>query len=94
MTDRKHPTAGFWITVALVAVLAGYPLSFGPACWIYSRTDNQTLPQAYLPVGWLMSNVPRSVEMASIKYALAGMPRGSHIVIPVAPEHISVLEQR
>ena len=25
-------TAGFWITVALVAALVGYPLSFGPAC--------------------------------------------------------------
>jgi hypothetical protein len=24
MTDRKHPTAGFWITVALVAVLGEY----------------------------------------------------------------------
>jgi hypothetical protein len=91
--DRKTPTAGFWITVALVAVLA-YPASFGPVCWTYSRADNQTLPQTYLPVGWLMSNVPRSVEMAFIKYALAGMPRGSHIVIPVAPERISVLEQR
>jgi hypothetical protein len=34
--DRKKPTAGFWITVALVAVLAGYPLSFGPACWVSS----------------------------------------------------------
>jgi hypothetical protein len=29
----KKPTAGFWITVALVAVLVGYPLSFGPAWW-------------------------------------------------------------
>jgi hypothetical protein len=32
MTDRK-PTAGFWITVAFVALLVGYPLSFGPAWW-------------------------------------------------------------
>ena len=32
-SDRKKPTAGFWITVALVAVLVGYPLSFGPAGW-------------------------------------------------------------
>ena len=39
MTDSKKPTAGFWITVALVAVLVGYPLSFGPACWITSRTN-------------------------------------------------------
>ena len=30
MTASK-PTAGFWITVALVAVLVGYPLSYGPA---------------------------------------------------------------
>jgi len=31
--ERKKPTAGFWITVALVAVLVGYPLSFGPWIW-------------------------------------------------------------
>src|SRR4029077_8067590 len=37
MTDHKHATAGFWFTVALVAVLVGYPLSFGPACWVIGR---------------------------------------------------------
>ena len=26
MTSPQKPTAGFWITVALVAVLVGYPL--------------------------------------------------------------------
>jgi len=31
--DRKKPTAGFWITVALATMLVGYPLSFGPAGW-------------------------------------------------------------
>jgi hypothetical protein len=36
MTSHK-PTAGFWITVALVVVLVGYPVSFGPASWISSR---------------------------------------------------------
>jgi hypothetical protein len=35
--DRKRPTAGFWITVALVAVLVGYPLSFGPLMWLSCR---------------------------------------------------------
>jgi hypothetical protein len=35
--NRKQPSAGFWITVALVAVLVGYPLSVGPAFWIKSR---------------------------------------------------------
>ena len=70
-----------WHAAALTRIrMANRPISFGPACWIYSRTDNQTLPQAYRPVGWLMSNVPRSVEMAFIKYALAGMPRGGEPV--------------
>jgi hypothetical protein len=27
MTDHKEPSAGFWITVALVAVVVGYPLA-------------------------------------------------------------------
>jgi hypothetical protein len=36
MTPRK-PSAGFWITVALVVVLVGYPLSIGPEEWLYAR---------------------------------------------------------
>jgi len=32
-SDGKHPSAGFWITVGLLAVLVAYPLSIGPACW-------------------------------------------------------------
>jgi hypothetical protein len=28
--ERKKPGVAFWITVALVVVLVGYPLSFGP----------------------------------------------------------------
>ena len=34
MTSRKPPSAALWITVVLVGALAGYPLSFGPACWL------------------------------------------------------------
>jgi hypothetical protein len=37
MTDRKKPTAGFWITLALVAVLL-YVLSIGPVAWINFHT--------------------------------------------------------
>ncbi len=33
MTDRKKPGVAFWATVVVVAVLIGYPLSFGPASW-------------------------------------------------------------
>jgi hypothetical protein len=52
VTFRKHPTPGFWITLALVAVLVGYPLSFGPACWISERTENdgKILSFLYRPI--------------------------------------------
>ncbi|MGE5191170.1 MAG: hypothetical protein ACM3U2_01630 [Deltaproteobacteria bacterium] len=49
----RTPTAEFWITVALAAVLA-YPLSFGPACWISSRlnTGTRAVTVIYRPVTW------------------------------------------
>jgi hypothetical protein len=31
--DRKKPGVGFWLTVALVAVVV-YPLSIGPVIWL------------------------------------------------------------
>jgi hypothetical protein len=37
MTSRKKPGVAFWATVVVALVLA-YPLSFGPACWITTRT--------------------------------------------------------
>jgi len=54
-SDRKHPSAAFWITVALVAVLLGYPLSFGPACWITAtgivpEPFVQFIANAYFPL--------------------------------------------
>ena len=52
MTSRRHTAAGFWITVALVAVLVGYPLSFGPACWINHATGlgSSAIPVVYRPI--------------------------------------------
>lgn len=49
--DRKKPGMAFWATVAAVVLLA-YPISFGPACWIASRTGIgvQALPTIYRPV--------------------------------------------
>ena len=46
MTDRKKPSVTFWATVGLVAVLVGYPLSFGPACWIADRCEFFRAPTA------------------------------------------------
>jgi len=35
--ERKSPAAALWLTVGLVAVLVGYPLSFGPDAWFCAR---------------------------------------------------------
>jgi len=45
MTDRKHSSPAFWITAALLAVLVGYPLSFGPAIRV---AQPQTAPKTDL----------------------------------------------
>ncbi len=40
MTSRKKSGVALWAIVALVVVLVGYPLSFGPACWLASHADS------------------------------------------------------
>ena len=47
MTDCKKPIAGFWITVALVGVLAGYPLSWGPAALVLNSGDSEITHAVY-----------------------------------------------
>ncbi len=55
--DRKKPGVAFWTTVVVVVLLIGYPLSFGPACWVTSRTNvgAALLPEIYCPMTWAMS---------------------------------------
>ncbi len=49
--DRKNLTAGFWITVALVALLVGYPLSIGPAWWLQRRLVPNYSPRMHASIG-------------------------------------------
>jgi hypothetical protein len=81
-SDRNTPTAGFWITVALVAVLA-YPLSFGPACWWFTRSSKEVrmpgsgtyrcAPKCYWPIGWLAKHYPASFRPIVNWYATVGI---------------------
>jgi len=41
MTSRKKPGVAFWATVVVVVVLVAYPLSFGPACWWFSKKERR-----------------------------------------------------
>src|SRR5262245_25984190 len=79
MTDRKKPTAGFW-TVALVVVLVGYPLSFGPACWVTSRTGfgASVIPTIYRPMTWAWRNggVHRALGKTLDRYCSFGAADG------------------
>ena len=49
--DRTKPGVPFWATVVVVVALL-YPISFGPACWLASRTGigASALPAIYRPV--------------------------------------------
>jgi hypothetical protein len=84
---QKKTTAAFWITVALDAVLVGYPLSFGPACWAVSRIDlfDRELPIFYQPIGWLCFgyDAPPLLEQCMAKYARLGMESSQVIDIPI-----------
>jgi hypothetical protein len=64
--DRK-PSAGFWITVTLVAVLVGYPLSFGPAVRLYAKLENpvwlaNVLNWAPDPIEWIINIAPYPID--------------------------------
>ena len=50
--DRTKPGLAFYATIILLVVLVLYPLSFGPACWITSRTGIgvNALPAIYRPI--------------------------------------------
>jgi hypothetical protein len=49
---RKNAGLSFCVAVILLAVLVGYPLSFGPVCWLVSQTnaDAGWLPFFYRPI--------------------------------------------
>ena len=71
MTSRKKPGVAFWATVVVVVVLVAYPLSFGPACWITSRTGKGAafVPTAYRPILWGLADDP-SVEPSMLDRAI------------------------
>jgi len=72
---KKKLGAGFWATVALLVVLAGYPLSFGVWCR-YNRAAPGEIKAAsayiwpYYPMFWLIDNGPGPVKSAVRSYVI------------------------
>src|SRR5258708_7783125 len=88
MTDRKKPGWKFWASVVLAVVLVAYPLSFGPACWIASRSfpqNHHAFRMVYRPIGnfayWRVPVLPSLV----MDYARLWLPKGGTVVIPGGP---------
>ncbi len=77
--DRKKPGAAFWTTVAIVGVLL-YVASFGPACWMYSRTSSQypNIGAVYCPLLLIAEIIPGSLRIL-VPYATFGMPENGWI---------------
>jgi hypothetical protein len=84
MTDRKKPGVAFWATVALAVVLAGYPLSFGPACWISSRWSGSDLAfqTTFRPLVWVVDHVWPNVWEILSPYASLAMPQDGIVFLP------------
>jgi hypothetical protein len=74
-SDRKKPGLAFWATVVAAAVLL-YPISFGPACWLYSRSQSleiwETSNRIYYPILWVWWEAPAPVDSAIEWYANVG----------------------
>lgn len=79
MTDRKKPSAGFWMTVVLVAMLV-YSGSIGPATWIEARyateDSHDVLENAYRPVLWTAHRGPDFLQNALRWYLSIGLAAG------------------
>ena len=89
MISSRKPTAGFWITVALVAVLVGYPLSFGPACWWLSSPTPVTFnPHRAMIVYWPLGAAARwngPIGSALQWWMRFGTPDGHVALVPTNP---------
>jgi hypothetical protein len=73
-----------WTVAAVIGVPFAYVVSFGPACWIASRTKSETLPRCYLPVLYagMLSDSVTVLELAGW-YAGLGMARTGAVNFPL-----------
>jgi hypothetical protein len=67
MSGHARTTAGFWAAVVVVSLLILYPLSFGPACWLHSRTAKGGAEMAvfYWPIGRILTAHNHASELVS-----------------------------
>jgi hypothetical protein len=84
MTPGKKPGVAFWATAVVVAVLVGYPLSFGPACWITSRQDkpHDVFDTLYFPLCKASLAIGEPAWRCLVGYGGLGMSAGARLSLP------------
>jgi hypothetical protein len=91
--SRKHPSATFWATVAVVCLPLLYVLCFGPACWLTAQpwqnviqNDGFDMPprwmQIYRPFGIILNKGNSPAKNAVSWWATIGVKRTSCAVVP------------
>ena len=94
MSDRKKPGVAFWAAVALVAVLIGYPLSFGPAIWLTGRGffRESTIESFYWPVLWSTAHA-ESLENAVDWWGSLWVPDGESVTLHIQTDEADIVFQ-
>lgn len=64
MTEQRKSIPWYWWTVAVVAVLSLYPLSAGPACWLFRNgyISRGVYLNTYLPLMQFIDTCPQPVQ--------------------------------
>src|SRR5665213_3154876 len=81
IVNRRERWA-MWTAVLLV--LVGYPLSFGPVCWWCSRqpgSNPHAIPDLYIPIGQCALH-SEWVYQASCHFAIMGMSADAQVGVP------------
>ena len=85
MSFRKKPGVVFCAIVIAVVLLVGYPLSFGPACWVMANagySSTEAFGVCYWPIGWCAEHGPSTVRDLVKGYATIGLPPAARIELP------------
>lgn len=78
---NRHERWAKWMAVAIACSPVLYVLSFGPACWIVSRTDcgHAVVTEAYRPISSAVWKCPQFIWLNTWAYARWGMARGHNL---------------
>ncbi len=76
MDNPRSQMSRMWIVFAILAAMVLYPLSFGPACWLVSRTGapsgERWVQSIYAPVSGAWKRCPEPVQSLISGYATLG----------------------